>query len=73
MSLCFNVLFPFMDYADSLLVAVQQAGKATSAKVVHANNRSGEEEGDPGHDDDGLGPSVALVQLPAMERPQDCV
>lgn len=39
--------------------------------MVHTDNRPGEEEGDPGHDDISVGPSTTYLQLPPMERPQD--
>lgn len=39
--------------------------------MVHTDNRPGEKEGDPGHDDISVGPSTTYLQLPPMERPQD--
>lgn len=39
--------------------------------MVHTDNRPGEEEGDPGHDDISVGPSTTYLQLPPVERPQD--
>ena len=58
---------------DALSVAVQPAGEAAAAEMVRTNNRAGEEEGDPGHDDVGVGPSATLLQLPPVEGPQDCL
>lgn len=56
---------------DALLVAVQPTGEAATAEMVHTDNRPGEEEGDPGHDDISVGPSTTFLQLPPVERPQD--
>ena len=39
--------------------------------MVHAGERSVQEEGDPGHDHDGGGPACALLQLPPVEGPED--
>lgn len=61
----------FLSPSDALPVAVQPAGEAATAKMVHATNRAGEEKGDPGHDDDGVGSSAALLQLSPVEGPQD--
>lgn len=56
---------------DAIPVAVQPAGQAAAAEMVHATNGAGEEEGDPGHDDAGAGPSAALLQLPPVEGHED--
>lgn len=63
--------FPTFRLPDALLVAVQSAGETATAEMVHAVNGPGEEEGYPGHDDDGVGPSTTFLQLPPMEGPQD--
>lgn len=63
----------FLPSTDALSVAVQPAGEAAAAEMVCTNNRAGEEEGDPGHGDVGVGPSATLLQLPPMEGPQDCL
>lgn len=60
-----------MPSPDALPVAVQPAGEAATAEMVHTNNRAGEEEGDPGHDDVSAEPSTPFLQLPPMERPED--
>lgn len=39
--------------------------------MVHTSNGTGEEEGDPGHDDVSVGPRAAFLQLPPVEGPQD--
>ena len=41
--------------------------------MVHAHNGAGEEEGDPGHDDVSSGPRAAFLQLPPVERHEDCL
>lgn len=56
---------------DAIPVAVQPAGQAAAAEMVHGTNGAGEEEGDPGHDDAGAGPSAALLQLPPVEGHED--
>lgn len=56
---------------DALPVAVQPAGEAAAAEMVHAGDRPGEEEGDPGHDVGSVGPSATFLQLPPLEGPQD--
>lgn len=56
---------------DAIPVAVQPAGEAALAEMVHAANGAGEEEGDPGHDDAGAGPSAAFLQLPPVEGSED--
>lgn len=61
----------FLPSPDALPVAVQPAGEAAAAEMVHAIHRPGEEEGGPGHDDVSVGPSTAFLQLPPMEGPQD--
>lgn len=55
--------------SDTLPVAVQPAGEAAAAEMVHADVRAGEKEGDPRHDDAGAAQASALLQLPAVERP----
>lgn len=60
-----------MPSPDALPVAVQPAGEAATAEMVHSNNGAGEEEGDPGHDDVSAEPSTTFLQLPPMERPED--
>lgn len=73
-SQCFQLFFfQFLPSTDALSVAVQPAGEAAAAEMVHTNNRAREEEGDPGHDDVGVGPSATLLQLHPMEGPQDCL
>lgn len=59
--------------SDPLPVAVQSAGEAAVAEVVHTPIRARKEEGDPGHDSDGVGPSTTHLQLPAVEGPEDCL
>lgn len=56
---------------DAVPAAVQPPGEAAAAEVVHAADGAGEEEGDPGHDHAGAGPSASLLQLPAVEGPED--
>lgn len=56
---------------DTIPVAVQPAGEAAPAEMVHAANGAGEEEGDPGHDDAGGGPSAAFLQLSPVEGSED--
>lgn len=56
---------------DAIPVAVQPTGEAAVAEMVYATNRAGEEEGDPGHDDAGAGPSTAFLQLPPVEGHED--
>lgn len=41
--------------------------------MVHADIRAREEEGDPGHVDAGAGPLATFLQLPPVERPEDCL
>lgn len=67
LSLSSHVLPP----PDAFPVAVQPAGEAATAEMVHASSRAGEEEGDPGHDHVSVGPSVTFLQLPRVERPED--
>lgn len=57
--------------SDALPVAVQPAGEAAAAEMVHAGGRAGEEEGDPGHDGAGAAQARALLQLPAVEGPEN--
>lgn len=57
--------------SDALSVAVQSTGEAATAEMVHAINRPGEKEGDPGHDDASVGSSATFLQLSPMEGPQD--
>lgn len=59
--------------SDTLPAAVQSAGEAATAEVVHANNRPGEEEVDPGHGDVSVESRAAHLQLPPVEGPQDRV
>lgn len=54
--------------SDALPVAVQPAGEAAAAEMVHADGRAGEKEGGPRHDDAGAAQACALLQLPAVER-----
>lgn len=56
---------------DAIPVAVQPSGEAAVAEMVYATNRAGEEEGDPGHDHAGAGPSTAFLQLPPVEGHED--
>lgn len=67
----FCPFFHFMPSPDALPVAVQPAGEAATAEMVHTDNGAGEEEGDPGHDDVSAEPSTAFLQLPPVERPED--
>lgn len=46
-------------FTDALPVALQSAGEAAPTEMVHTNDWQREEEGDPGHDDDGFGPASA--------------
>lgn len=41
--------------------------------MVQADDRAGEEEGDQRHDDDGASTSAALLQLPPVEGPENCL
>lgn len=54
-------------------VAVESAGEAATAEMVHTIIRPGEEEGDPRHDVVSVGPSTTFLQLPPMEGSQDCL
>lgn len=62
-----------MSFLDAFPVAVQSAGEATTAEMVHTTGRPGEEEGDPRHDAVSAGSSTAFLQLPPMDGPQDCL
>lgn len=66
------MFFPLLS-SDTLPAAVQSAGEAAPAEMVHAAGGPGEEESDPGHDDVGACSSAAYLQLPPMEGPQDCL
>lgn len=62
-----------LSFLDAFPVAVQSAGEAATAEMVHATGRPGEEEGDPGHDAVSAGSPTAFLQLPPVEGPQDCL
>lgn len=64
-----NTNLPFS--SDALPAAIQPAGEAAAAEMVHADGRAGEKEGDPRHDDAGAAQAGPLLQLPAVERPKN--
>lgn len=64
-------MIPGLLCADAIPAAVQPAGEAALAEMVHAASRAGEEEGDPGHDDPGAGPPAAFLQLSPVEGSED--
>lgn len=60
----------FLPSPDALPVAVQPAGEASAAEMVHAANGPREEQGHPGCDGVGVGTSPSLLQLPPLEGHQ---
>lgn len=63
----------FLPFPDAVSVAVQPAGEAATAEMVHTDKWAGEEEGDTGHDSVSASPSTTFLQLPPVERPEDCL
>lgn len=59
--------------SDALPAALQPPGETASAEVVHPDVRAREEEDRQGHDLHGVGTTAALLQLPALERLEDCL
>lgn len=59
--------------SDALPAALQSSRETTSAEVVHPDVRAREEEDRQGHDLHGVGATAALLQLPALERLEDCL
>ena len=66
-------MFSILVFADAFHAAVQPAGEAAAAEVVHSHSWAGQEEDGQGADADSAGPQTKDVQLPRMERPQDCL
>lgn len=56
---------------DALPAALQSPGETASAKVVHSHVRPRKEEDHQGNDLHGVVTTTALLQLPALERPED--
>lgn len=59
--------------SDALPAALQPPRETASAEVVHPDVRAREEEDHQGHDLHGVGTTAALLQLPALERLEDCL
>ena len=59
--------------SDALPVALQSPGKAAAAEVVCDHSGAREEEGHPRYDLHGAGTEATLLQLPPLERPEDCL
>lgn len=59
--------------SDALPVALQPAGKAATSEVVYATCGTGEKKSGPWHDPNGVGPPTSLLQLPALEGPENCL
>ena len=56
---------------DAVHAAVQPAGQAAPAEVVHGHGGAGQEEDGAGADAGGAGPQAQDVQLPRVEGPED--
>lgn len=59
--------------ADAVHAAVQPAGEAAAAEVVHSNSWAWQEEDGQGADADSACPQTKDVQFSRMEGPQDCL
>lgn len=58
---------------DAFHAAVQPAGEAAPAEVVHSHSWARQKEDGQGADADSACPQTKDVQLPWMEGPQDCL
>lgn len=56
---------------DALPAALQSPGETAPAEVVHSHVRPRKEENHQGNDLHGVVTTAALLQLPALERPED--
>lgn len=59
--------------ADAFHAAVQPAGQAAAAEVVHCHRRAGQEEDGARAHADRAGAQTKDVQFPGVEGPQDCL
>lgn len=60
-------------HVDALHAAVQPAGQAATAEVVHSHSWAWQEEDGQGADADSVGSQTKDVQFSRMARPQDCL
>lgn len=73
---CFPVILIYFHpclYIDAFHAAVQPAGEAAVAEMVHSHSWAGQKEDGQGTDADSARSKTKDVQLPRMEGPEDCL